>query len=104
MFSKFRFEEGAYKSLSGKYGLSLRCHVAKMDDTFSLKTCLNWFDMVLAALDCYCWAFSQGLVTPKVFIGKWELFGVRFIEKKERERTDTFSLKTCLNWFNMVLI
>ena len=57
--------------------------------------------MVLAALDCYCWAFSQGLVTPKVFVCKWELVGVRFI--KARERTDTFSLKTCLHWFDMVL-
>ena len=66
-----RFEEGLYRPLKGgKYGLSSRCAIQQMDDVFSLKACLNWFDMLLAALDCYCWVFGQGLLTPAaIFTG-----------------------------------
>ena len=41
-----------------------------MDDVFSLRTCLTWFDMLLASLDCYCWAIGQALVTPDILSGK----------------------------------
>ena len=64
-----RFEEGLYRSVKGKYGLSSRLTIDRMDETFSVKACLNWFDMVLAALDCYCWVFGQGLLTPAMFAG-----------------------------------
>ena len=65
-----RFEEGAYRSMKLKYGLSNRAHVTQMDDVFSLRTCLTWFDMLLASLDCYCWAIGQALVTPDILSGK----------------------------------
>ncbi len=44
--------------------------MAHMATTFSLTTATEWFDIFLAALDCYCWVFGQGLLKPdKLLIG-----------------------------------
>nr|XP_039264534.1 DNA-dependent protein kinase catalytic subunit-like [Styela clava] len=34
-----------------------------------LKTASNWFDVVLASLDCYTWIFQQKLLTPNLAFG-----------------------------------
>ena len=65
-----RFEGGG-QAVSGKKGLLSRPTLDRMADSFSLHDILAWFDMLLAALDCYCWVFGEGLLPPdKVFAGK----------------------------------
>ncbi len=37
--------------------------MADVSDAFSLTAALSWFDMLLAALDCYTWVFGEDLLT-----------------------------------------
>ncbi|XP_076445486.1 DNA-dependent protein kinase catalytic subunit-like [Babylonia areolata] len=62
-----RFEGGG-QAVAGKKGLSSCPTMDLMATAFSLHSVLAWFDMLLAALDCYCWVFGEGLLPPdKVF-------------------------------------
>ncbi len=51
--------------------------MADMDDMFSLKTALSWFDLVEASLDCHSWVFSQGLLTPSQILTGEAAFWIR---------------------------
>ncbi|KAK7506702.1 hypothetical protein BaRGS_00002177 [Batillaria attramentaria] len=65
-----RFEGGG-QAVAGKKGLSSCPTLKSMPDGFSLQAVLNWFDMLLAALDCYCWVFGEGLLSPvNIFTGE----------------------------------
>ncbi|XP_048248370.1 DNA-dependent protein kinase catalytic subunit-like [Haliotis rufescens] len=61
--------EGGNQAEYGKMGLSSCPRMEDIADTFSLTAAVSWFDMLLAALDCYTWVFGQGFLTPE------ELFG-----------------------------
>ncbi|BFZ03143.1 hypothetical protein BsWGS_06182 [Bradybaena similaris] len=65
-----RFEGGG--SASGESQGLLACPTLdKLTEPFSVAAARQWFDMLLAALDCYCWAFAEGLMTPlQLFTGK----------------------------------
>jgi DNA-dependent protein kinase catalytic subunit len=39
-----------------------------MTDRFSIVIVYQWLDTLIASLDCYTWIFSQGYLTPLVFI------------------------------------
>ena len=69
--SRCRFECGLYKSSgSGKLGIAKRQTLGHMASTFTLKTTVAWFDLLLASLDCYMFVFTQDLLTPtQVFKG-----------------------------------
>ncbi|KAK6170524.1 hypothetical protein SNE40_018898 [Patella caerulea] len=58
-----RFEGGG-TATHGKSGISACPTMIKISEVFSLTSALNWFDMLLAALDCYTWVFGEGLLTP----------------------------------------
>ena len=58
-----RFEGGGQAAV-GNQGLSSCPALTAMGDTFSLSVALQWFDTLLAPLDCYTWAFGQGLLSP----------------------------------------
>lgn len=53
----------------------------KVAPVFSLETALSWFDMVLAALDCYTWVFGENLLTPADLFGGEYYFLYDFIIK-----------------------
>lgn len=68
-----RFEGGG-QTLPGKEGISGCPTLDQIADSFTLHDTLCWFDAVLAALDCYCWVFGEGLLNPdQVFAGKTEI-------------------------------
>ena len=78
-----RFEGGG-QAVVGKKGLSGCPTMHNMAATFSLPSALAWFDMLLAALDCYCWVFGEGLLPPdKVFAGQSCVFTVASITVEE---------------------
>ncbi|CAG5123409.1 unnamed protein product, partial [Candidula unifasciata] len=64
-----RFEGGG--SASGESQGLLACPTLDtLSEPFSLDVARHWFDMLLAALDCYCWAFGEDLITPsQLFTG-----------------------------------
>ncbi|GFO12449.1 DNA-dependent protein kinase catalytic subunit, partial [Plakobranchus ocellatus] len=65
-----RFEGGGTTS-SESHGLLAYPEMHMQKAVFSLSTAVNWFDMLLAALDCYCWVFQEDLMTPtQIFTGK----------------------------------
>ena len=65
-----RFEGGGL-AVTGKKGLSGCPTLDAMASTFAWHDVLAWLDMLLAALDCYCWVFGEGLLPPdKVFAGE----------------------------------
>eukprot|EP00058_Branchiostoma_floridae_P019566 XP_002605056.1 hypothetical protein BRAFLDRAFT_85202 [Branchiostoma floridae] len=58
-----RFEGGGGKS-GHKSGIRKYPTISTMDSTFTVRTAVSWFDLLLAALDSYCWAFGQRLLSP----------------------------------------
>ena len=38
--------------------------MSDLDDKFSVDIAVQWFDIFLAALDCYVWVFGEKLLTP----------------------------------------
>ncbi|XP_064600499.1 DNA-dependent protein kinase catalytic subunit-like [Liolophura sinensis] len=64
-----RFEGGGQTGRNA--GIACFPQLTDMADTFSLSTAMAWFDLLLAALDCYCWVLGEGLLTPAdLFTGK----------------------------------
>jgi len=62
-----RFEGGG----GGRNGILSFPKLQDISGTFSLKETLLWYDFLLAALDCYTWAFGEQLLSPKdVFHGR----------------------------------
>lgn len=47
-----------------------------MGDSFSLKNALSWFDLFVAALDCYSWIFGQGFLQPAQIFGNRCLYAI----------------------------
>ena len=64
----FRFEGGG-QSGDRKDGIEGHPTLVEVADVFSMQTTLGWFDMLLAALDCYSWAFGESLLTPTEVFG-----------------------------------
>ncbi|KAK3580733.1 hypothetical protein CHS0354_005741 [Potamilus streckersoni] len=65
-----RFEGGGNTAIA-KSSLQTCPTMVDVSDCFTLHSALSWFDMVLAALDCYTWVLGEGLLTPTdLFIGK----------------------------------
>ncbi|XP_078611931.1 DNA-dependent protein kinase catalytic subunit-like isoform X2 [Branchiostoma floridae x Branchiostoma japonicum] len=58
-----RFEGGGGKS-GHKSGIRKYPTISTMDSTFAVRTAVSWFDLILAALDSYCWALGQRLLSP----------------------------------------
>ncbi|XP_078691376.1 DNA-dependent protein kinase catalytic subunit-like isoform X2 [Branchiostoma floridae x Branchiostoma belcheri] len=58
-----RFEGGGGKT-GHKSGIKKHPKISTMDSTFTVKTAVSWFDLLLAALDSYCWVFGQRLLSP----------------------------------------
>jgi len=50
------------------------------EEVFSPHAALEWFDMLLAVLDCYTWVFGENLLTPS------ELFGGSYIIYQKNKR------------------
>ena len=48
----------------GKQGIGKRPRMTDMQDEFTLKAALTWFDLLLCTLDCYTWVFEAGLLNP----------------------------------------
>ncbi|CAB4005561.1 DNA-dependent kinase catalytic subunit-like [Paramuricea clavata] len=62
-----RFEGG----FGGKSGIQKYPTLSTINNTFSLTITKHWFDLVLAALDSYTWAFGERLLTlSSIFQGK----------------------------------
>ncbi|ESO96748.1 hypothetical protein LOTGIDRAFT_143667, partial [Lottia gigantea] len=62
--------EGGGTATHGKSGISACSTLLKISDTFTLTSTMNWFDMLLAGLDCYTWVFGEDLLTPiNIFSG-----------------------------------
>ena len=51
-------------------GLMKHSTMAQLGASFSVKKAVNWFDLLLASLDCYTWVFGQGLLSPAAMLGK----------------------------------
>ncbi|KAI8501204.1 hypothetical protein Bbelb_212990, partial [Branchiostoma belcheri] len=58
-----RFEGGGGKT-GHKSGIKKHPKISTMDSTFTAKTAVSWFDLLLAALDSYCWVFGQRFLSP----------------------------------------
>ena len=44
--------------------------MTEFDTKFSVDIAVQWFDIFLAALDCYVWIFGEKLLTPsEIFSG-----------------------------------
>ena len=66
-----RFEGGG----GGQNGIQQFPTLSDIGGPFSLKETYLWFDMLLAALDCYTWSFSESLLSPsQVFAGKQYIY------------------------------
>ena len=65
----FRFE-------SGSDGLGIASHpvLSSFSSKFSIKSALNWLDLVLAALECNLWVFDGELLSPRQL-----LMGTNFV-------------------------
>ena len=68
-----RFEGGGHTG-TDKHGIEGFPTLDRLTLGFSLETCLSWFDMVLAALDCYTWVFGENLLSPG------DLFGSKYLK------------------------
>ncbi|CAL1543153.1 unnamed protein product [Lymnaea stagnalis] len=65
-----RFEGGGHAS-SESHCLLSKPIMTEGFETFTLSTARKWFDYFLAALDCYCWVFGEGLMVPtQIFKGQ----------------------------------
>ncbi|XP_055874578.1 DNA-dependent protein kinase catalytic subunit-like [Biomphalaria glabrata] len=65
-----RFEGGG-QGYSESHGILAHPTMIEYRKTFSLEVAREWFDLLLAALDCYCWLFGQELMIPsQIFKGK----------------------------------
>jgi len=51
-------------------GLKRNQTMSQLGGTFSVKTALDWFDQVLASLDCYTWVLGQGLGSAATILGE----------------------------------
>lgn len=68
----FRFEGTLNKEKKTKFKANLadQTCLADMSDQFSIAIVHQWLDTVIASLDCYTWAFSQGFLNPVLFQGE----------------------------------
>ncbi|KAL3877683.1 hypothetical protein ACJMK2_035352, partial [Sinanodonta woodiana] len=65
-----RFEGGGNTAIA-KSSLKTCPTMVDVSNCFTLHSAVSWFDMVLAALDCYTWVLGEGLLTPtELFTGK----------------------------------
>lgn len=64
-----KFEGGGNegKSMSGILSYPT---LSSLQDSFSLRTVIQWMDMLLAALDCYNTFIDQGMIKPKEILGR----------------------------------
>lgn len=67
-----RFEGGG--QVGDRGGLCGHPTPSKVAENFSLKAVLSWFDMLLAVLDCYCWVFGEGLLSPAKMFESCKIF------------------------------
>ena len=51
-------------------GLKRNQTMSELGGPFSVKTALDWFDLVLASLDCYTWVLGEGLVSAATLVGE----------------------------------
>ncbi|XP_077979786.1 DNA-dependent protein kinase catalytic subunit-like [Glandiceps talaboti] len=58
-----RFEGGGSK-IGHRTGISKHPTLDTMDQTFTVKVATNWYDLLLAALDCYTWIIGEKLLGP----------------------------------------
>ena len=71
LYCGVRFEGGG----GGQNGIQQYPTLSDIGGPFSLKETFLWFDMLLAALDCYTWSFSESLLSPsEVFAGKQHIY------------------------------
>ncbi|KAK2178223.1 hypothetical protein NP493_553g02004 [Ridgeia piscesae] len=63
-----RFEGGMFVVSGEETGLKRNQTMSQLGGTFSVKTALDWFDQVLASLDCYTWVLGQGLVSAATIL------------------------------------
>ncbi|KAI0227633.1 DNA-dependent protein kinase catalytic subunit [Lamellibrachia satsuma] len=63
-----RFEGGMHITSGEETGLMKHHTMAQLGASFSVKKAVNWFDLVLASLDCYTWVFGQGLLSPAAML------------------------------------
>ena len=68
-----RFEGGGYIG-TVKLGIDGAVQLTDKSDTFSLAVVTDWFDSVLAALDCYTWVFGEGLLSPGELFSKSTIY------------------------------
>lgn len=71
-FPHFRFEGTLNKEKKTKFKATLvhQSCLTDISEQFSIPTVYQWLDTVIASLDCYTWAFSQGFLNPILFQGK----------------------------------
>ncbi|CAF3651048.1 unnamed protein product [Rotaria socialis] len=64
-----RFEGSLNKENKTKFKANLANQpcLTDMTEQFSIPTVYQWLDTVIASLDCYTWAFSQGYLNPLLF-------------------------------------
>lgn len=64
----YRFEGGGDGAIPGE---SLTdCPTLEKKETFNLQETCQWFECILAALDCYIWVFDNDLLTSaEMFVG-----------------------------------
>lgn len=81
-FLKWVFNDIFFSFECGTDGLGIFKHprIYDVSNKFSMQTVLNWFDLVLAASECYLWVFDEGIFSPKhAFSGKFVIYYFYFI-------------------------
>ena len=73
-----------------KHGIEGFPTLDKVSSIFSLQSSLSWFDMVLAALDCYTWVFGENLLTPADLFGSMYHFSLTLHAQFSNEADDKF--------------
>ncbi|XP_052761107.1 DNA-dependent protein kinase catalytic subunit-like isoform X2 [Mya arenaria] len=64
-----RFEGGGTAG-EMKQGIEAWPLLTDTGHTFTVNSCLTWFDNLLAALDCFTWVFGENLLSPGDLFGK----------------------------------
>lgn len=89
--SHYRFEGGGHTGRD-KHGIEGFPTLDRVKGESLLQTSLSWFDMVLAALDCYTWVFGENLLTPADLFGGKFIYSVLQIRRDNRNNLDFFFL------------
>ncbi|KAG1689916.1 DNA-dependent protein kinase catalytic subunit [Nymphon striatum] len=69
-----RFEGGKNTNNDIKPGIAIYTSFREMNSTFSISSCLQWFELLLASLDCFTWTFSQQLLPPESLFKDTNIF------------------------------